>query len=79
MKLSRRSRQAGDHVPVGELGAVFADDVCADRLAEQLVGDTDDGRLAHALDRVERVLDLRRAHLLAARLDDVVAASHEYR
>ena len=36
-----------------------------------------DRRLADARDRVERVLDLDRAHLLAACLDDVVAAADE--
>ena len=52
-------------------------DVRVNRLAEQLVGHADHGRLPHARDRVQRVLDLDRADLLAARLDDVVASAHE--
>ena len=60
-----------------QLDAVLERDVRADRLAEHLVGHADHGRLADAADRVERVLDLERAHLLAARLDDVVAAADE--
>ena len=49
----------------------------ANRLAEQLVGNPEHGRLADARHVVERVLDLDGADLLAARLDDVVAAVDE--
>jgi hypothetical protein len=60
-----------------ELGFVVRDDVGDDRLAEQAVGCADDGRHAHALGGVQDRLDLAWRDLLAARLEDVVAAPDE--
>ena len=77
MKPSSRSRQAPMTSRSRELRVLLERDVRVDRLAEELVRHADDRRLANARDRVERVLDLGRAHLLAARLDDVVAPPDE--
>jgi hypothetical protein len=48
-----------------------------DGLAKEVVVDADDRRLAHAREAQQRRLDLGRGDLLAAALDDVVAARDE--
>ena len=70
-------RAVADHVVARERRAVLERDDRLDRHAEHRIGHADDRRLADAGERVEDVLDLLRAHLLAARLDDVVLAADE--
>ena len=60
-----------------ELGLLVGDDVGDDRLAEERSGDADDRCHADALGSVQDRLDLAWGDLLAARLEDVVAAADE--
>ena len=66
-----------DHLLLGQLGVLLEHDVGADGLAEQLVGTPITAAWRTPAIVVDRVLDLDRADLLAARLDDVVAAVDE--
>ena len=77
MKSSRCLRAVADHVVARERGAALERHDRLDRHAEHRIGHADDRRLADAGQRVEDVLDLLRAHFLAARLDDVVLAADE--
>src|SRR4051812_20150715 len=66
-----------DDFPFGVAPAGAEHDEGLDGLSEDRVRNAHHRRLEHAGQAVERVLDLARAHFLAARLDDVVLASDE--
>ncbi len=65
------------HVALGELMAVSADDERLDRLAQHFIRHANDGRLHHSRELVQHVLDLFGSDLLAAALDNVILAGDE--
>src|SRR4030081_28522 len=66
-----------DDLPFAVAPAGTEHDEGLDGLSEECVRNADHRHLEHPGQPVERVLDLARAHLFAARLDDVVLASDE--
>src|SRR5207237_148091 len=71
----RSTSAVADDVSLAE--SLVGGDDRLDRLAEDRVGHADHRDLAHPSELVDDVLDFLRAHLLAARLDDVVLAADE--